>query len=98
MQTNPLAKGNMRANERILPSAILTIDETIAEGFNHSKKEYLNSLDIGRGEADETENWLCKVRDAGFIDRNTANNRIRECIEIEKMLNGLMRSIRDSDT
>ncbi len=75
-----------------------SVGANIAEGFNRSKKKYLNSLDIALGEADETENWLYKIRDAGFVDRNTANYRIRECIEIEKMLNGLMRSIRNTET
>ena len=75
-----------------------SVGANIAEGFNRSKKKYLNSLDIALGEADETENWLYKIRDAGFVDRDTANHRIRECIEIEKMLNGLMRSIRNADT
>ena len=50
-----------------------SVGANIAEGFNRSKKKYLNSLDIALGEADETENWLYKIRDAGFVDRNTAN-------------------------
>ena len=76
-----------------------SVGANIAEGFNRSKKKYLNSLDIALGEADEAENWLYKLRDAGFLPRDRADTHIRECIEIEKMLNGLMRSIRrSSDT
>lgn len=51
---------------------------------------------MGRG--NEAENWLYKLRDAGFLDKHLANARVRECIEIEKMLSGLMRSIRRSET
>lgn len=74
-----------------------SIGANIAEGFNRSKKKYLNSLDIALGEAHEAENWLYKLRDAGFVDRELANSRIRESIEISKMLSGLMRSIQESD-
>ena len=84
-------------SDQILRS-IGSVGANIAEGFNRSKKKYLNSLDIALGEADEAENWLYKIRGAGFLDRDTANLCIRECIEIEKMLNGLMRSIHNADT
>ena len=81
--------------DQILRS-IGSVGANISEGFNRSKKKYLNSLDIAWGEANEAENWLYKLRDAKFVERETGNARIRECIEISKMLNGLMRSIRRS--
>ena len=70
---------------------------SIAKGINRSKEKYLNSLEIALGEADETEKWLYKLRDANLLDRNTANKRIFECIEVQKMLNGLIRSIRKNE-
>ena len=75
-----------------------SVGANIAEGFNRSKKKYLSALDIALGEANEAENWLYKFRDAKFVEHDTGNARIRECIEISKMLNGLTRSIRASDT
>lgn len=71
-----------------------SVGANIAEGFNRSRAKYLSSLDIALGEANETENWLYKVRDIGYLPRESANSRIAECIEIAKMLNGLIRSIR----
>ena len=73
--------------------SIGSIGANIAEGFNRSQKKYLSSLDIAVGEAAEAENWLYKARDAHFIDRDTAAARIRETIEVQKMINGLIRSI-----
>jgi four helix bundle protein len=91
-----------RRSVTILSDQILrsvgSVGANIAEGFNRSKKKYLNSLDIALGEADETENWLYKLRDASLLDRDSANHRIHECIEIQKMPNGLIRSIRKTDT
>ena len=74
--------------------SLASIGANIAEGFNRSKAKFLNSLEIALGEANETENWLYKLRDAGFMKRETANKHVVECIEIEKMLNGLMAAIR----
>ena len=71
-----------------------SIGANIAEGFNRSKSRYLNALDIALGEANESENWLYKLRDAGYIDPDKAKPFVAECIEIQKMLNGLIRSIR----
>ena len=82
--------------DQILRS-IGSVGANISEGFNRSKKKYLNSLDIALGEANEAENWLYKLRDAKFVERETGNARIRECIEIAKMLNGLIRSIERKD-
>lgn len=74
--------------------SIGSVGANISEGFNRSQKRFLNSLDISIGENQESENWLYKLRDAGFLDRNKANAHIRECVEISKMINGLIRSIR----
>lgn len=70
-----------------------SISANIAEGFNRSTKKFLNSLDIAVGEANETENWLYKVRDAKFLDAATSETRIEKTKEIGRMLNGLIRSI-----
>lgn len=86
---------------RILTDQIVrssaSISANIAEGFNRSKKKYLSSLDIAVGEAAETENWLYKLRDTGLITKEAAAVRIRECIEIQRMLHGLRRSISKRD-
>ncbi len=73
-----------------------SIGANIAEGFNRSKKKYLNSLDIAVGESRELENWLYKVRDAQFVPSDIANARIRTTIEIEKMQTALIRAIQRS--
>ena len=74
-----------------------SISANIAEGFNRSKRKYLSSLDIAVGEAAETENWLYKLRDTGMVTKETATVRVRECIEIQRMLHGLRKSIKKRD-
>ncbi|MFW6171041.1 MAG: hypothetical protein ACODAD_11165, partial [Planctomycetota bacterium] len=41
---------------------------------------------------------LYKLRDPDFLKKELVNARVREGMEIQKMPNGLIRSIRDSDT
>jgi four helix bundle protein len=70
-----------------------SVGANIAEGFNRSKAKYLNCLDIALGEANETENWLYKLRDAKLISRDTGNSHVAETIEIQEMLSALHKSI-----
>jgi four helix bundle protein len=70
-----------------------SVGANISEGFNRSKAKYLSCLDIALGEANETENWLYKLRDSKLVVREAANKHVAEVIEIQKMLSGLCRSI-----
>ena len=71
-----------------------SISANIAEGFNRSKAKFLNSLDIALGEANETENWLYKIRDLRYIEILIAENQIEETKIICKMLNSLIAKIK----
>jgi four helix bundle protein len=73
--------------------SIGSIGANIAEGFNRSKKRYLNSLDIALGEAAEAKNWLYKLRDTELMEKGKANGHVLKVIEIQKMLHGLIQSI-----
>ncbi len=77
--------------------AVGSVCANIAEGFNRSKKRFVNCLDIALGEANEAENWLYKVRDGELIERETAVCRLRTIVEVEKMLGSLKRRIAASD-
>lgn len=71
-----------------------SISSNIAEGFNSkSTKQYLNYLDIAKRTTAESENWYYKIRDAGLLENSVAEKRIFQCIEISKMLQGLINSL-----
>jgi len=74
-----------------------SICANIAEGFNRSQRRFVNSLDIALGEANEAENWLYKARDAGFISKDTAKERLGTVIDVEKMLASLKASLAQRD-
>jgi four helix bundle protein len=54
-----------------------SVGANVAEGFNRSRAKYLASLDIARGEANEAENWLYKLRDGGFLPPERASAHLR---------------------
>ncbi len=91
----PRSRGADTVIKQIL-DASASISANISEGFNRSRKKFSNTLDIALGEANETENWLYKIRDAGFADENTVSKRLKAVLDIEKMLGSLMRKIRNN--
>jgi four helix bundle protein len=73
-----------------------SISANIAEGFNsRTTKQYLNFLDIARRSAAESENWFYKLRDLGYLSKETSQARINECLELNRMLYGLMKSLKE---
>jgi four helix bundle protein len=83
--------------EQLLRSAG-SVGANIAEGFNRTQRKLANALDIALGEANETENWLYKLRDAKVLSEETASERLRTILDIEKMLASLrIRILRNRD-
>jgi four helix bundle protein len=75
--------------------SIGSISSNIAEGFNsRTTRQYLSFLDIARRSAAESENWFFKLRDIGHLERDKAEPRINECVETNKMLYGLVNSLK----
>jgi len=63
-----------------------SISANIAEGFQQSRRKFVHTLNIALGETNETENWLYKLRDAGFLAQDATRKRVDTVIEIRKML------------
>lgn len=73
-----------------------SISANIAEGFNsRTTKQYLSFLDIARRSAAESENWFYKLRDLGYLQKETSETRINKCQELNRMLYGLMKSLKE---
>ena len=88
---------NTKAGRIVLDQVLRStgsIGANISEGFNRSKKQFLNYLDIAKGSCYETENWLYKIRDAKNLEREKANGLVREVIAINKMIHSLMKKLR----
>ena len=77
-----------------LVRSIGSIGANIAEGFNsRTTKEYIRYLDIAKRTTAESENWFYKLRDSVLLKKTIADDRINNCVEISKMLQGLMNAL-----
>jgi four helix bundle protein len=81
-------------SDQILRSSA-SISSNISEGFGRkTRADYEHFLIIARGSTTETQSWLIKCKDLGYITRQTFALRDGVCREIIKMLNSLIGSLR----
>jgi four helix bundle protein len=75
--------------------ATTSIGANIAEGYGrHEGKEYKQFLQIAYGSANEVDNWLNILKDAGLIPSGTVEALIAENEEILKILNTMIKKIK----
>ena len=75
--------------------ATVSISNNIAEGAGrNSKKEFKQFLHIAYGSAVEVENMLILVSDLNFVKPETITPLYNDLMEIQKMLFGLIGSIK----
>lgn len=76
-----------------------SISTNISEGFGRkTRADYEHFLIIARGSTTETQNWLLKCADLKFISKEILSSRDEVCIEILKMINALIGSLRRKST
>ena len=74
--------------------AAASVPANIAEGqARRSKKEFLQMLSIARGSLAELETFVTLSERLGLIRREASNSLLEDCAEINRMMNGLMRSL-----
>lgn len=77
--------------------AIVSISSNIAEGAARpSDIEFAHFLDTSLGSAFEVETQLMISKNIGYISQDLYNNLLDELAEIERQINGLIHSLKDS--
>jgi len=94
-----LEKSSSKPGSKVLLNQIIrssgSIGANISEGcLATSAREYIRYLNIAKRTTAETENWLYKLRDVGLIDGRPCGGFVKRCIEIQKMLSGLVKSLK----
>lgn len=75
--------------------ASISIMNNIAEGFERqTDKELRQFLNMAKGSAAEVRSMLYLANDLGYIDQAEFTKLINLSIEIAKMLNGFIKSIK----
>ena len=54
------------------------------------EKHFVSKLTDSDGEQMETQHWIETAVDCGYIDQNTSAQLIQNCLEIGRMLGGMM--------
>ena len=77
--------------------AVVSIPSNIAEGQGrNSTKEFINFLTISRGSQNELETQLQICIRLNYITEKDAKNALNLCEEIGKMLNSLIKKLRQT--
>lgn len=77
--------------------AVVSISSNIAEGAARpSDIEFAHFLDTSLGSAFEVETQLIISKNIGYISQDIYDNLLDELAEIERQINGLIHSLRDS--
>ena len=77
--------------------AVVSIPSNIAEGQGrNSTKEFINFLTISRGSQNELETQLQICIRLNYITEKDAENALNLCEEIGKMLNSLIKKLRQT--
>jgi four helix bundle protein len=71
------------------------VPANIAEGFGRrTTRELLRSLQIARGEAEETRYFSILSRDLGYLKQEDFNRLAEGCDTVGKLINALMTSLK----
>ncbi len=74
--------------------SIASVPANIAEGTGrYSKKDFAKFLYISRGSLEEAKSFLILACDLGYIDKVQYEKLDKKCIDVSKMLNGLIKKL-----
>jgi four helix bundle protein len=72
-----------------------SVPANIAEGFGRrTTRELLRSLQIARGETEETRYFSILSRDLGYLDQDDFRRLAEGCDTVGKLINALMTSLK----
>ncbi|NDJ25213.1 four helix bundle protein [Nostoc sp. B(2019)] len=81
-----------------LRRASVSVPTNIAEGFErHSRKEYLNFLNIAKGSAGEVRSLLRVALEVGYLEQQTYTQLYSQALELSCMLSNQIRAINQSE-
>lgn len=80
-----------------LQRAAISIPSNIAEGFSRkTSRNFLHFLSISMGSLYEVQTQIEIAQNIGYMNDEQKDEIMEQTIEIEKILHGLMRSIRNN--
>ena len=78
--------------------AAVSVVSNIAEGYERDgNRELLQFLSQAKGSCGEVRAQIHLARDQGYVDENRYRELLRRCVEISRMLAGLIRYLKGSE-
>ena len=65
--------------------------------FAQSKADFINKLNVALKEANETDYWLCLLKDTAFIDEKSYNSLITDCDELMALLISSIKTVKNNN-
>ncbi|NCO88853.1 four helix bundle protein [Candidatus Roizmanbacteria bacterium CG2_30_33_16] len=94
---NEFPKSELYGLSSQLKRAVISVTSNIAEGFaRRSKKEKIQFYFISLGSITEIENQLILAKDLRYLSEKIFDELFIQSDEIAKMINGLIKSIKNS--
>ena len=82
-----------------LRRAVISITSNIAEGFSRqSSKEKIHFYSFANGSLVEIQSQILISKDLGYIDQDIFNVLYGETILVQKLINGLIKSLKKHNT
>ena len=95
--TNEFPKKEVFALTNQMCRCVVSVTSNIAEGFSRKgTKEKIQFYYMSLGSVTELQNQLLIARDIGYLPGEKFNNLAGQTIEVSKLINGLIRSLKKS--
>ncbi len=90
-------------NEYVLSKQILrsgtSIGSNVEEAIGgQSKKDFISKLNIAYKEARETHYWIRLLRDSNYINSQKAELLLNNCIELQKIIGSILKTMKNQNT
>ena len=96
--TNNFPKREIFALVNQMCRCAVSITSNIAEGFSRQGlKEKIQFYYIALGSVTELQNQILIAKDIGYLPREEFNKLAEQTIEVNKLINGLIRSLKNNN-
>jgi four helix bundle protein len=83
-------------SKQLLRSAT-SIGANVEEGIQaQSKPDFIHKFSISQKEAFETHYWLRLLKDSNYLKKETADNLISECEEIQRIITAILKKSKEN--
>jgi four helix bundle protein len=88
-------KNEFELSRQVLRSGT-SIGANVEEAIGgQSENDFYAKMTIAYKEARETHYWIRLLRDSGYIEQNHADSLLNDCLEIQKIIGAIQKTIKN---